>query len=70
MTKHVIKGATGSEPVIEWSMEVDSGGDLALIANGARVLWVRANGVLLRNVCLGQYEISGPRIDEGGRIKE
>ena len=43
MTKHVIKGAAGSEPVIEWSMEVDEDGDVRIRANNQMVMFVNSD---------------------------
>ena len=66
MTKHVIKGAAGSEPVIEWSMEVNSG-RVDITANGVLVMFVNDDGVLVRcNVGL----IDSLTLNDRGEIKD
>ena len=51
MTKHVIKNAAGSEPVIEWSMEVEDG-DLEIYANGIMVMFLDGgSGKFMRVSC-------------------
>ena len=66
MTKHVIKNAAGSEPVIEWSMEVDDDGDATIRANGELVMFVNGNtGNFIRTT---HRTIEGLSRDESGMV--
>ena len=67
MTKHVMKGAADSEPVIEWSMEVDDDGHVDIMANGVLVMFVNDDGVLVRcNI----GPIDGLTLNDRGEIKD
>ena len=66
MTKHVIKGAAGSEPVIEWSMEVDDDGDVRIRANNQMVMFVNSDtGNFIRTT---HRTIEGLSQDESGMV--
>ena len=66
MTKHVIKNAAGSEPVIEWSMEVDDDGDVRIRANNQMVMFVNSGtGDFIRTT---HRPIEGLPQDESGKV--
>ena len=66
MTKHVMNGAAGSEPVIEWSMEVDDDGDVRIRANGRMVMFVSGyTGNFIRTT---HRPIEGLSQDESGMV--
>ena len=66
MTKHVIKNAAGSEPVIEWSMEVDDDGDVRIRANNQMVMFVNSGtGDFIRTT---HRTIEGLSQDESGKV--
>ena len=66
MTKHVMKGAADSEPVIEWSMEVDDDGDVRICANGRMVMFVNSYTGNFTRTAHGAIE--GLSQDESGMV--